>query len=127
MPCSRLYNRKSKKKWSAIRMSDKGRDMPGPQDGAGVLGPGLESIVLSVNGRDVVVRADPAMTLAEVLRDHLSLTGTKIGCDRGACSACTVWLDGDVVASCMTFALDARGRAVRTIESLAGQDSLHPV
>jgi xanthine dehydrogenase YagT iron-sulfur-binding subunit len=92
-----------------------------------VLGPGTIALNLVVNGRDVVVRADPGMSLAEVLRDGLDLTGTKIGCDRGACSACTVWLDGDVVASCMMLAFDARGRAVTTIEGLAAGGDLHPV
>jgi xanthine dehydrogenase YagT iron-sulfur-binding subunit len=92
-----------------------------------VLGPGTIALNLVVNGRDVVVRADPGMSLAEVLRDGLDLPGTKIGCDRGACSACTVWLDGDVVASCMMLAFDARGRAVTTIEGLAAGGDLHPV
>jgi xanthine dehydrogenase YagT iron-sulfur-binding subunit len=92
-----------------------------------VLGLGTIALNLVVNGRDVVVRADPGMSLAEVLRDGLDLTGTKIGCDRGACSACTVWLDGDVVASCMMLAFDARGRAVTTIEGLAAGGALHPV
>ena len=82
---------------------------------------------LTVNGRPCRVRVDPAATLVEVLRDELGLTGTKIGCDRGACSACTVWLDGEVIASCMTFALDARGRQVTTIEGLAQGEQLHPV
>jgi carbon-monoxide dehydrogenase small subunit/xanthine dehydrogenase YagT iron-sulfur-binding subunit len=85
------------------------------------------SLVLTVNGRQRTVRIDPAATLVEVLRDELHLTGTKIGCDRGACSACTVWLDGEVVASCMTFAMDARDRSVTTIEGLAQGDQLHPV
>jgi len=92
-----------------------------------VLGPDAMTVELVVNGRAMRVRADPAMTLAEVLRDHLGLTGTKIGCDRGACSACTVWLDGDVVASCMTLALDARSRNITTIEGLAHGETLHPV
>jgi carbon-monoxide dehydrogenase small subunit/xanthine dehydrogenase YagT iron-sulfur-binding subunit len=82
---------------------------------------------LTVNGRDCEVRVDPATTLVEVLRDGLGLTGTKIGCDRGACSACTVWLDGEVASSCMTFAFDARGRAITTIEGLAQDGILHPV
>jgi xanthine dehydrogenase YagT iron-sulfur-binding subunit len=82
---------------------------------------------LTVNGRHVHVRADPATTLADVLRDQLELTGTKIACDRGACSACTVWLDGDVVCSCMTLAFDARGRTITTIEGLARDGVLHPV
>jgi xanthine dehydrogenase YagT iron-sulfur-binding subunit len=93
----------------------------------GVFGPGVASLTLSINGRELIVRADPATTLAEVLRDGLGLTGTKVGCDRGACSACTVWLDGEVAASCMTLALDARGRAVTTVEGLGNGDVLHPV
>jgi len=94
---------------------------------AKMLGPGPVPLSLSVNGGTVVVRADPGTTLAEVLRSDLGLTGTKIGCDRGACSACTVWMDGDVVASCMTLAFDARGKQVRTIEGLAQGGKLHPV
>ena len=65
----------------------------------------MMELSLTVNGRRCTLHVDPATTLVEVLRDELGLTGTKIGCDRGACSACTVWLDGEVVASCMTFAL----------------------
>ncbi|MFY0567402.1 (2Fe-2S)-binding protein [Archangium lansingense] len=92
-----------------------------------VVGPEPSSLTLSINGRTVTVQADPATTLAELLRNHLGMTGTKIGCDRGACSACTVWLDGEVAASCMTLAFDARGRKVTTIEGLAKGDELHPV
>jgi xanthine dehydrogenase YagT iron-sulfur-binding subunit len=92
-----------------------------------VLGPGARLETLRVNGRDVRVAVDPGMTLAEVLRGPLGLTGTKIGCDRGACSACTVWLDGDVAASCMTPVLDARGRSITTIEGLGVPEALHPV
>jgi aerobic-type carbon monoxide dehydrogenase small subunit (CoxS/CutS family) len=62
-----------------------------------------------------------------VLRDHLDLTGTKIGCDRGSWSACTVWLDGAPVASCMVLAIDVGSRPVTTIEGLAQGDTLHPV
>jgi carbon-monoxide dehydrogenase small subunit/xanthine dehydrogenase YagT iron-sulfur-binding subunit len=82
---------------------------------------------LTVNGHVVTVMCDPGTTLVQVLRDGLGLTGTKIGCDRGACSACTVWLDGEVAASCMTFALDARDKQVTTIEGLAQGEQLHPV
>ena len=67
------------------------------------------------------------MTLAEVLRGPLGLTGTKIACNRGACSACTVWLDGTPVCSCMTFAVEVGPRTVTTIEGLAHGDQLHPV
>jgi xanthine dehydrogenase YagT iron-sulfur-binding subunit len=92
-----------------------------------VLGPGAVPVRLSVNGRDLSVRVDPATTLVELLRNDLGLTGTKVGCDRGACSACTVWLDGEPASSCMTLILDARGRKITTIEGLADGDTLHPV
>jgi len=94
---------------------------------AQTLGPGTVTLSLSVNGRAVSVHVDPATTLVEVLRHMLGLTGTKVGCDRGACSACTVWLDGEVAVSCMTFALDARGKKITTIEGLANGEKLHPV
>jgi xanthine dehydrogenase YagT iron-sulfur-binding subunit len=104
-----------------------GTKTTGRDETATVLGPHTETLMLSINGRDVKVRVEPATTLVQVLRDELGLTGTKIGCDRGACAACTVWLDGDVAASCMTLALDARGRKITTIEGLAEGDALHPV
>jgi xanthine dehydrogenase YagT iron-sulfur-binding subunit len=92
-----------------------------------IVGPGAVLLSLSVNGRTLPVRVDPGTTLADVLRLSLGLTGTKIGCDRGACSACTVWVDGEVVTSCMTLAFDVRGKQVTTIEGLASGDKLHPV
>jgi xanthine dehydrogenase YagT iron-sulfur-binding subunit len=95
--------------------------------GARVLGPGAVPLSLTVNGQVRSLRVDPATTLVEALRLELGLTGTKIGCDRGACSACTVWVDGDVAASCMTFALDVQGKKITTIEGLADGDRLHPV
>jgi aerobic-type carbon monoxide dehydrogenase small subunit (CoxS/CutS family) len=90
-------------------------------------GPGSVPLHLNVNGRDTVIDVEPRATLAEVLRGPLDLTGTKIGCDRGSCSACTVWLDGAPVASCMLLAIDVGARAVTTIEGLAHGDTLHPV
>jgi aerobic-type carbon monoxide dehydrogenase small subunit (CoxS/CutS family) len=92
-----------------------------------VAGPGELAITLDVNGIARAVAVEPAMTLAEVLRGPLALTGTKIGCDRGACSACTVWIDGAPVASCMLLAVDVGARNVTTIEGLAHGDELHPV
>lgn len=92
-----------------------------------MLGPGPIAVTLSINGRTHEVQVDPATTLVEVLRDGLGMTGTKVGCDRGACSACTVWVDGEVAASCMTLALDVRGRNVTTIEGLPKGETLHPV
>jgi xanthine dehydrogenase YagT iron-sulfur-binding subunit len=85
------------------------------------------TIALNVNGMRRSVAIDPQATLAEVLRGPLGLTGTKIGCDRGACSACTVWLDRVPVAACMMLAADVGEREIVTIEGLADGDKLHPV
>jgi aerobic-type carbon monoxide dehydrogenase small subunit (CoxS/CutS family) len=98
-----------------------------PPSAAGVLGPSPVTVVLRVNGADARVTVEPRATLADVLRHELGLTGTKVACDRGACSACTVWLDAAPVCACTTFALDAVGRQVTTIEGLARGDVLHPV
>jgi xanthine dehydrogenase YagT iron-sulfur-binding subunit len=84
-------------------------------------------IALNVNGSDHPLRVESRMTLVEALRGPLRLTGTKIGCNRGACSACTVWLDGTPVASCMMLAVEVGSRVVMTIEGLAHGDELHPV
>ncbi len=92
-----------------------------------VLGPGPVPVELRVNGLRKIVMIEPRATLAEALRDSLDMTGTKVVCDRGACSACTVWLDDVPVNACMTFVMDARGRAITTIEGLAGEGRLHPV
>ena len=96
-------------------------------DDVGVVGRGTGTITLDVNGQEHLVSVEPRETLVEVLRDKLGLTGTKIGCDRGACSACTVWLDGVPVTSCMLLAIDVGGRKVATIEGLAKGDDLHAV
>src|ERR1051325_5944752 len=74
-----------------------------------VLGPGAVRVALKVNGQDKQLDIEPRTTLADALRLDLDLTGTKIVCDRGSCSACTVWLDGNPVCSCMTLAIDASG------------------
>ncbi len=92
-----------------------------------VIGPGAVTVALLVNGKKHAVAVEPRTTLAEALRDKLGLTGTKVVCDRGACSACTVHLDGMPVNACMTLALDVGTRAVVTVEGLAHGDALHPV
>lgn len=84
-------------------------------------------ISLVVNGRRETVRVPPLRPLADVLRDELDLTGTKLGCRAGDCGSCTVLLDGEAVASCLLPAVRAGGRAVTTIEGLATGDTLHPV
>jgi carbon-monoxide dehydrogenase small subunit len=72
---------------------------------------------------------DPAHTLAHTLRDTLGLTGTKVGCDRGACGACTVIIDGKAVLSCMTLTVECDGKSVITIEGLEDPETgeLHPL
>lgn len=94
---------------------------------AKVVGPGAVPIMLNINGQEYKLSVEPRATLAEVLREQLNLTGTKVGCDRGACSACTVYIDDTPVCSCMTLAIDVGPRKVRTIEGLAEGERLHPV
>ncbi|BCB74526.1 (2Fe-2S)-binding protein [Phytohabitans flavus] len=84
-------------------------------------------VTLTVNGRAKSLRLDPRVTLLDTLRDRLGLTGTKKGCDRGQCGACTVHVDGRRVLSCLTLAASVSGRRVTTIEGLADGGRLHPV
>src|SRR5712664_357718 len=91
------------------------------------LGPGAVQIELTVNGERHRLAVEPRTTLAGALRDDLGLTGTKIGCDRGACGACTVMLAGQAVPSCTVFAVDAVGQRITTIEGLAQGDRLAPI
>jgi carbon-monoxide dehydrogenase small subunit/xanthine dehydrogenase YagT iron-sulfur-binding subunit len=90
-------------------------------------GPEAVRVTLLVNQTRSTVLIEPRTTLAEALRDHLDLTGTKVVCDRGSCSACTVWVDDKPVNSCMMLAVEAVGRSITTIEGLAGAGKLHPV
>jgi aerobic-type carbon monoxide dehydrogenase small subunit (CoxS/CutS family) len=76
------------------------------------------SIALTVNGTEHQLDVEDRWTLTELLRDHLGLTGTRIGCNRGECGACTVLLDGEPVYSCSTLAVWADGRSVQTVEGL---------
>src|ERR671918_3021044 len=84
-------------------------------------------IALKVNGRTYRVEAEHRDTLAEVLRDQLGLTGTKIGCDRGECGACTVIINGRNMYSCSQLAVWMEGKEILTIEGLAKGDQLDPV
>jgi len=86
------------------------------------------SINLTINGmRRTVELDDPRVTLLDLLRERLDLTGTKKGCDRGQCGACTVLLDGRRVNSCLALAVSNDGAEVLTIEGLAQGEALHPV
>lgn len=85
------------------------------------------AVTLSINGTEHRLAVDPRATLLDTLRERLGLTGTKKGCDRGECGACTVHIDGRRALACMTLAVMAEGRAVTTIEGLAPEGTLHPV
>ncbi len=87
----------------------------------------LLPVTLKINGTDHKLRLDPRTTLLDALREHLDLTGTKKGCDQGACGACTVLVDGRRINSCLTLAVMQSGRSITTIEGLSSGGQLHPV
>ena len=91
------------------------------------VGPDALPVKLHINGREHSVTIEPRYTLAETLRDNIGLTGTKVVCDRGSCSACTVWIDKIPALACMTLAIDTVGRQITTIEGLSQGDTMHPV
>ena len=88
---------------------------------------GLAQVTLLINGRPQQLRVEPRWTLLDVLRDRLGLTGTKLGCGRGECGACTVLIDGLPRYSCMTLALEAEGHEVTSVEGLMEGEELGPV
>ena len=85
------------------------------------------AVALKVNGKTYRVEVEHRQTLAEVLRDELGLTGTKIGCDRGECGACTVIIDGRNMYSCSQLAVWMQGKNILTVEGLAKGDKLDPL
>ena len=85
------------------------------------------AITLNVNGRNQTTLAEPREILADVLRDRLGLTGTHLGCEHGVCGACTVLLDGEMVRSCLIFAVQAQSAEITTIEGLETDGELHPM
>ena len=87
----------------------------------------LHRITLIVNGREVQAEIEARINLADFLRKDLRLTGTHVGCEHGVCGACTVLVDGASVRSCLMLAVQAQGRSVETIESLADGPALHPI
>lgn len=84
-------------------------------------------LAIEVNGTRHQLNVEPRVTLLDLLREQLALTGTKKGCDHGQCGACTVHVDGKRVLSCLTLAVTKDGQKVTTIEGLADGDSLHPM
>jgi xanthine dehydrogenase YagT iron-sulfur-binding subunit len=94
---------------------------------AAALTRGRSAVILAVNGKNYRVEVEHRNTLAEVLRDQLGLTGTKIGCDRGECGACTVMINGRNIYSCSQLAVWMAGKEILTIEGLAKGDKLDPL
>ena len=93
----------------------------------GMVGPGDVPVTLIVNGKRVDLRIEPRVTLLDAIRNRADLTGNKRVCDRGACGACTMIVDGRTVYSCSTLAIEVQGKQIRTVEGLANGNTLHPV
>jgi xanthine dehydrogenase YagT iron-sulfur-binding subunit len=97
------------------------------QSGPAAVGPGEVPVRLNVNGKQVDLMIEPRVTLLDALRMRVNLTGNKRGCDRGACGACTMLVDGHPVYSCSTLAIEVQGKQIRNVDGLANGDHLHPV
>ena len=92
------------------------------------VGPGAVSIMLNVNGKSMPLTIEPRVTLLDALRMRADITGSKRGCDRGACGACTMIVDGRTVYACSTLAIEVQGKKIRTVDGLAAANGqLHPV
>ncbi|MBV9251569.1 MAG: (2Fe-2S)-binding protein [Acetobacteraceae bacterium] len=100
---------------------------PAPTLPAPAPSPDATEVVLQVNGTRMPLTVEPRTSLLDALREHAGLTGTKKGCDRGACGACTVHIDGRRVVSCLTLAMRCQGKAITTIEGLAVNGELNPI
>ena len=99
---------------------------PQPAPRRGVT-PGSIPVTLRVNNKHLRLSLDPRTSLLDALRETAGLTGTKKGCDRGACGACTVHMDGRRIVSCLTLAARCQGREITTIEGLGTVGAMHPV
>src|SRR5689334_18404853 len=97
------------------------------QPGPAVVGPGEVRVHLNVNGKAIDLMIEPRVTLLDALRTRTDLTGNKRGCDRGACGACTMLVDGRPVYACSTLAIEVQGKQIRNVDGLATGDTLHPV
>ena len=87
----------------------------------------MVEVRMRVNGESTSLDLHPWVSLLDALREHLGLTGTKKGCDQGACGACTVLADGERINACLALAVQYDGREVTTIEGVAGEDGPHPL
>jgi carbon-monoxide dehydrogenase small subunit len=85
------------------------------------------AVTITVNGAPRTAEVEPRTLLVHLLREHLNLTGTHVGCDTSNCGACTVWLDGEAVKSCTVLAVQADGQEVTTIEGISENGDLHPM
>ena len=90
-------------------------------------GPGPVAITLTINGQRHQLQVEPRVTLLDAMRTRLDITGQKRVCDRGACGACTVIIEGRTYYSCSMLAIEAQGRNIRTVDGLAKGNALHPV
>ena len=108
---------------AAAPVAVEARDAPAASRSVGAARP----VRLSVNQHDYVVDLEPRVTLLDALREYLGFTGTKKGCDRGQCGACTVLVNGRRVNSCLTLAMSCEGEPITTVEGLASETALHPV
>ncbi len=82
---------------------------------------------ITINGRDVAAPHDARVSLLDLLREHLHLTGTKKGCNQGACGACTVLVEGERILSCLALAMQYEGRSITSVEGLTPESGLHPL
>jgi xanthine dehydrogenase YagT iron-sulfur-binding subunit len=111
-----------------VAFAEKDGDKPAAKAGdVSAFGPAAAKIAVTVNNAKMTYSVEPRVTLLDLLRNHLDVTGCKRVCDRGTCGACTVLLDGKPVYSCTTLALEAQGRDVKTAESLIADGRLDAV
>ena len=95
--------------------------------GPAAVGPGDVAITLTINGQRHQLSVEPRVTLLDAMRTRLDITGQKRVCDRGACGACTVIIEGRTYYSCSMLAIEAQGKNIRTVDGLANGNTLHPV
>ena len=108
---------------TAVVAGVKEADAQGPAP----IGPSEVPITLTINGRRLQLQVEPRVTLLDAMRTRLEITGQKRVCDRGACGACTVIIEGRTYYSCSMLAIEAQGKNIRTVDGLSTGNALHPV